>query len=200
MIKKNTYSWDNSYSFLCDKLKLDSAHVRHGSMPEKTLKIISQYLKGDGLQIGGFVGLTHCYIANYLQEKGGTICTIDPNLTHRNIKNPIHIMNHLVNHYEFADNSLIVMGYAIPQMKIFEKIGSKFNFVIIDGTHDENSVMNEVSQADKILKDGGFIILVDIDHWEGPKSVYKNFSFKNYIKVNCDSRAGILMKDLKIEL
>ena len=200
MIKKNTYSWENSYSLLCDKLKLDSAHVRHGSMPEKTLKIISQYLKGDGLQIGGFVGLTHCYIANYLQGKGGSICTIDPNLTHRNIKNPVNIINQLVLYYEFVDNSLIVMGYAIPQMKIFERIGAKFDFILIDGNHDMNNVKSEVIQADKILKDGGIIVLDDIDNWEGPKSVYQNFPLENYTKVICDTRAGILMKDVKIEL
>jgi hypothetical protein len=135
-----------------------------------------------------------------LQEKGGTICTIDPNMPHRNIKNPLIIMNHLVNHYEFVDNSLIILGYAIPQMKIFEKIGAKFNFILIDGKHDEHSVKNEVLQADKILKDGGFIILDDIDHWDGPKYVYQNFPLENYIKVICDTRAGILMKDVKIDL
>jgi predicted O-methyltransferase YrrM len=200
MIKKNNYSWDNAYNLLCNKLKLDFSHVRNGSMPEKTLKIISQYIRGNGLQIGGFVGLTHCYIANCLQEKGGTICTIDPNLTHRNIKNPVNIIHQLVSYYEFNDNSLIVLGYAIPQMKIFEKIGAKFNFILIDGKHDEHSVKNEVLQADKILKDGGFIILDDIDNWDGPKFVYQNFPLENYIKVICDTRAGILMKDVKIDL
>jgi hypothetical protein len=106
----------------------------------------------------------------------------------------------LVSYYEFNDNSLIVLGYAIPQMKIFEKIGSKFNFILIDGKHDENSVKNEVLQADKILKNGGFIILDDIDNWDGPKSVYQNFPLENYTKVICDTRAGILMKDVKIDL
>jgi hypothetical protein len=171
----------------------DSYHeVFSGSMPKDTLRRLSLILSGNGLQIGGFVGLTHCYLANFLR-KNGTLCTIDPNLTHRGITNPFFIMSKLVKKYNLSKNSILICGYAEEQMRIFFSLGVNFDFILLDGNHDYQSVLNEINLADKLLKPGGLLILDDIDHWQGPQSLYNDFPFL-YEKIPLDSRAGVLRK------
>lgn len=166
--------------------------VEWGSMPEDTLRRLANVLTGNGLQIGGFVGISHCYLASSLAKNKGTICTIDPNITHNHTDNPMLIAVRLAIRLNLK-NSMFILGYAEEQMKILINQGAKFDFILIDGNHDENFVLSEVLLADQLLKSGGYLVLDDIDDWHGPKSVYMNFPL-DYEKIKLDSRAALLQK------
>jgi len=170
----------------------DRNQVVCGSMPKETILRLSQILTGNGLQIGGFVGVAHCCLARMLSYKG-TICTVDPNLTHRYIKNPLLVLFQLVQHFNLSSNSMLVCGHANEQMRIFAAMGMKFDFIILDGNHDYSFVANEIKLADPILKSGGYLVLDDIDYWDGPKKAIDE-TLPGYVRIELDSRAGLLQK------
>ena len=168
------------------------------SMPEQTLKEIAKIVVGNGLQIGGFVGISHCYLANSLKNSG-TLCTIEANFKWHYIENPFLVANKLVRHFNLSSNSMLVCGYAIEQMNIFISQKAKFDFILLDGNHMYNDMVIEIDLSDKLLKPGGYLILDDIDFWQGPKSLYENFPL-NYEKIPLDSRAGVLRKPNYIKI
>ena len=130
--KTKKYTWQNSLNLLVSQFSLDSDQVRWRSIPEPTLQKSCKHFVGNGLQIGGFVGLTHAYIANHLKNNNkGFICTIDCNVTHRDIKDPIKKLDFLVRHYGFDENSMIILDYAESTMKNLIKSGSKFDFILL---------------------------------------------------------------------
>lgn len=197
MLKINSYiSLDEFWEQLVDRIVIlghPRQQVVDGSMPKTTLLKLSSLLSGNGLQIGGFLGVAHCFLAASLNEKG-SICTIDPNLSHRNIVNPFLIASEMVNYFNLSKNSTLICGYASQQMKIFASLGVKFDFIVLDGNHDYETVINEVVLAGLILKSGGYLVLDDIDYWDGPKKVYNEAPI-GYNKVMLDSRAGVLKKN-----
>ncbi|RTK93305.1 MAG: class I SAM-dependent methyltransferase [Neisseriaceae bacterium] len=168
----------------------DKQQVIEGSMPKYALDKILEIISGQGLQIGGFVGVSHCYLARNLN---GTICTIDANIPHRGVNNPLLVVSKLVENFKLQNNSMLIHGYAIEQMKILIKHQSKFDFILLDGNHNFESLKIEIELADKLLKTGGFLILDDIDYWDGPKKLYENFNL-GYEKIGSNKRAGILKK------
>jgi predicted O-methyltransferase YrrM len=164
--------------------------VLEGSIPKDTLDKILSLVSGNGLQIGGFVGISHCYLSRNLN---GTVCTIDPNIPHRGINNPFLIIKKLVESYNLQKKSMLICGYAVEQMEILIKQKSQFDFILLDGNHNLESLKIEIELADKLLKIGGFLILDDIDYWDGPKKLYEDFNLK-YEKIPSTKRAGILKK------
>lgn len=168
----------------------DRNQILYGSIPEATLKRLAAILTGHGLQIGGFVGVSHCFLASMPQC---FMYTIDPNLSHRGIEQPLCVAEQMISHFKLLDKSMLIYGYAKEQMLLFNKLNVKFDFIILDGNHDYESVLEEVKLADPILKSKGFLILDDIDHWDGPKNIYDNFPMA-YTKIQLDSRAGFLQK------
>lgn len=165
-------------------------------MPESTLSRLKQYFSGNGLQIGGFVGMTHAYIANHLNKAGGdgVILTVDCNLTHRGIHDPLHKLDFLVNHYRLNHNSMSVLGLAQNSMSNFSKMGMRFDFILLDGNHELSNVLEEVRLSDRILRHGGRLILDDIDHWDGPRIISKEFPLPNYRRLVLDTRAAVFVK------
>ena len=164
-----------------------------GSMPPATLNKLLPYLKGQGLQIGGFVGITHCFLAIKLKTRA-TIWTVDPNLPHRGINRPFELAYNMASHYQLLRNSVFITNYANEQISIFQESGMLFDFIILDGNHDEKQVRNEVEECKKILKIGGYLILDDIDFWQGPKKVYNTVDNKQFEKIPLTNRAGLLKK------
>jgi len=191
MLKPTRLIWQDLVSRIV-QLGHDRDQVVHGSMPESTLALLSNVLTGNGLQIGGFVGVSHCYLAWALRDKG-SICTVDPNLKHRGIENPFLVATRMVSEFGLLKNSMLICGYGLKQMRLFAILGVKFDFIILDGNHDFQMVNDEIECATPILKDGGYLVLDDIDHWDGPKKVY-NSGPAGYNRIELDSRAGLLQK------
>lgn len=188
------YSWQSALELVANYYKINQDLLRTVSIPLPVLEELKPYFSGNGLQIGGFVGLTHLYIANHLKSIGGTICTIDPNLMHEDVSNCFNIMSFLTMKYKLHTNSLLVCGYSDPQIKILHQMGARYDFVLVDGYHDRTNVERDVELADQILKNGGHLILDDIDFWKEPRDYYNNFSLDGYEKIPCNPRVGLLKK------
>ena len=186
--------WEELIDYACS-LGHDRDQVTWGSMPKETLLKLSNILSGHGLQVGGFVGIAHCFLAFTLKDNG-SISTIDPNIPHRDIENPFNVMSKMVTHFNFSKNSMLINGYAKEQIKIFQSLNVKFDFIILDGNHDYEILIDEISISDLILKSGGYIVLDDIDHWDGPRKAYNSPPI-GYKKIVLDSRAGVLQKILE---
>ena len=191
MIDKQTI-WDELIDY-SSGLGYDRDQIIWGSMPKETLLKLSNILSGNGLQVGGFVGVTHCFLAFILKD-GGSISTIDHNLVHRGIEDPFIIMSKMVSYFNLSKNSMLICGYAEEQMRIFKSLNVKFDFIVLDGGHDYGSLVEEIHMSSSILKLGGYIVLDDIDHWVGPKMCYANVP-KGYTKIILDSRAGVFRKN-----
>lgn len=197
MLKHYVFNWEIIINCLIN-WGYDREQVVDGSMPDQTLQKICKIVCGNGLQIGGFVGVSHCFLANALKNKG-SICTIDPNITHRGIDDPLCAANRLIMNFNLSSNSMLICGYAMEQMRILGLHKVKFDFIILDGNHDFDHVLTETKMADSLLNPGGHLVLDDIDHWQGPKSLYENFPF-NYEKIPLDTRAGVLRKPNSIKI
>lgn len=188
------YSWQSALELAANYFKLDQQELSQVSIPLKVLEDLHPYFSGNGLQIGGFIGLTHLYIANYLKSKKGTLTTIDPNLHHESVSNCFQIMSFLTNKYKLHTNSLLVCGYSDPQINVLKSLGVSYDFVIVDGYHDEINVDRDVLLADQVLKTGGHLIMDDIDYWEAPRLYYQNFPLEGYEKIDVNPRVGLLRK------
>jgi len=188
------YSWQSALELAANYFKLNQQELSQVSIPLKVLEDLHPYFSGNGLQIGGFIGLTHLYIANHLKDKNGTLTTIDPNILHESVSNCFNIMSFLVNKYKVHTNSLLICGYSDPQVNILRQLGVMYDFTIVDGTHDEINVDRDVRLADSVLKKGGYMIMDDIDYWEAPKRYYNNFPLEGYEKIVVNPRVGVLRK------
>jgi len=197
MLKNNNIITRDNLVDHTQNYSLDKNEVHLGSIPqdsiEKIIELINENDLKNGLQIGGFVGITHCCLAYALKDKG-TMCTIDPNIEHRKIKRPMDIAIIMATEYKLMKNSMFICGYAQQQMEIFYSLGLKFDFILIDGDHQEN-IYSEIEQADRILKTNGLLIIDDIDHWDFPKKSYENFPLESrYKKIPVNKRIGVLSK------
>jgi predicted O-methyltransferase YrrM len=170
----------------------DEKQVRLGSIPKENLDRAVPLLRGNGLQIGGFVGVSHCYIAWHLRDRG-TLWTVDPNITHRGIHNPFGLAQSMARHFRLLSNSVLITNFANEQLEIFKRCGMAFDFIILDGNHDEHQVQHEVAECRGLLKDGGFLIMDDVDTWTGPKNIYNKTS-EGYEKMQVDSGLGFMRK------
>lgn len=187
------YSWQSALELVSNFYKIPQSLLQTVSIPLPVLEDLNPYFVGNGLQIGGFVGLTHLYIANYLKNNG-SITTIDPNLVHEDIGNCFNIMCFVTNKFKLQNNSLLICGYSDPQIKVLSDLGVRYDFVIVDGYHDRVNVERDVELADKILKSGGYLILDDIDFWKDPRDYYNNFPLEGYHKIVVNPRVGVLKK------
>lgn len=190
-IEKINVTYDMLVAFQV-KQGCNESVVRVNSIPQRDLNKLLPYLQGQGLQIGGFLGIAHCYLASQLYKRA-TIWTVDPNNKHCGIKQPFKMAYEMVKHFNLLRNSVLITNFANEQIQIFQTCNMIFDFIILDGNHDKNQVAHEVRECAKILKTNGFLILDDIDHWQGPKKVYNDLN-SDFKKIPLTSRIGLLQK------
>jgi len=184
------YSTDKAYQFF-SKNGLVQQDIQWHCMPADTLDKISNFLFGTGLQIGSFVGISHCHLAANKNVK--LLCTVDINTKHAGVVKPLDYCRSLAKYFKLSEKSLFIEGSSETVMRGLISIKSKFDFILLDGNHEESQVQLEISLADSLLKSGGYLILDDIDFWVGPRNMY-NKGIVGYNKVALDSRAGLFQK------
>lgn len=180
----------------------DLQQVSEGSVPDQSLKFCCNAIEDRlpsrplrGLHIGNFVGLSLCHFTDFVRQldERGTIVSIDPNLPHRGIHQPMDIVIRCLVRYGLQGNSLILTGYSLE--KTFSNDGrttivydaraefskeyscenqlpllatympASFDFAFIDGNHDDEYLSREIEVIDRLLKPQGMLILDDID-WD----------------------------------
>jgi hypothetical protein len=228
------YSYEKAIAYL---LKIDGntekvAHqIKEGSMPEPSLNFCGAYIeslyKGEpllGLHIGNFVGVSLAFFTNLVKnlDPGSLLVSIDPNIQHRGIRNPINSVIGLLNKFNLQDNSMVLTGYSLElnpykarhrhedkvtsvfdkglscaqQLKKLQVISSsKFDFCVIDGNHNGSYLKREIEEIDRLLKPGGLLILDDVSpDWDGVQEAFETIDETRYRKAGANNRVGILEK------
>lgn len=110
-------------------LELNSDGSFAGALPESSLNFCASFIIDNftgkpiiGLHVGNFVGISLTYLTNVVQKlhSESLIVSIDPNIQHRNIKNPLNIVVGLLNKFGLQNNSLILTGYSLEADTYYE--------------------------------------------------------------------------------
>ncbi len=181
---------------------LDEDQVRAGSMPFKSLLAVKNIIDKNfsnstiiALHVGNFVGVSLAFFTKSILDsckQNSLVISIDPNLTHRGISNPMEYSNYLLGKYNLDKNSLVVCGYSLDKSvsndgenydekyNPFEKFENEnapqnvlenlwlvrrnfIDLVLIDGNHEVSYLENEINKVSLLMRDTGIIILDDID-------------------------------------
>jgi len=193
--------YNNSVKHLISR-GLEVKHVIEGSVPLSSLIEIDRLLAeftgrefGLGLHIGNFLGLSlNCITYSMRESFNGNylMLSIDPDIIHRNIKNPSKYCNELLYLNSLESSSVVINGYSgeknisndgvefdsnnNPFLSFNEEfastevvknlckiLGAKVNLVFIDGHHDANYVRKELVSIEPLLENGSLLIMDDVD-------------------------------------
>jgi len=223
------YSWADAFDFLA-ALGCDRGEVGAGSMPEASLiyacGALEEHIESRpvlGLHVGNFVGVSLCHFTNFVRRLDGSsiMVSIDPNLPHRGIHNPLEKVINCLNHYGLQGNSMILTGYTLeksvsndgvatpgydPEVAYSKELScenqlsmaarlmpAQFDFVVIDGNHDETYLRREVPLVHRLLKPGGMLVMDDVD-WTSIQGVYRALDPESFQVLRSDRRVGLARK------
>lgn len=212
----------------------DPTQVREGSMPEVALRFcydkLSERVRSRpvlGLQIGNFVGVSLAFFAWAVKQmdERSLIVSIDPNIPHRGVVNPLQYVIGLLNLFGVQRNVVALTGYSLeksisndgssfacydPVLEFVNEMSceqqlaalallmpARFDFCVIDGNHDPEYLQREIQLVDSTLAPGGLLILDDV-WWgfPGVEAIYQN-GIHGYITIGTDGRVGVLGKAIK---
>jgi hypothetical protein len=176
-----------------------------------------------GLHVGNFVGVSLCQFTDFARrlDERSTIISIDPNLPHRGIRQPIDLVMRCLSRYGLQGNSLVLTGYSLEKcmgndgfaglgydpevefskecsaenqlLQLGELLPATFNFAFIDGNHDGSYLSREIAAIDRLLKPGGLLILDDVD-WTELGDVFRSIDSERFEYLGSDGRVGIVRK------
>jgi len=227
-----TLAYQDAVDFLVHQ-GCDRTQVLEGSIPETSLDYCAAFLLRNsasykkpllGLHVGNFVGISLAYFVKFSKElhADSLVVSIDPNLTHRGIYNPIQMVTKLLARYGLQKNAMILTGYSLekcvsndgaiitsdydPFMRFPDECScecvlnaltkltqTRFDYAVIDGNHTGSYLQREIELIDSLLNVGGLLILDDIG-WTEIQNVYQQLSANKYKNLGGDGRVGILGK------
>ncbi|GAT31748.1 methyltransferase domain-containing protein [Terrimicrobium sacchariphilum] len=229
--------WHATTQFLAD-LGLPKDQIIEGSISETSLKFISTVLRQTlnnnlpllGLHIGNFVGVSLAHItASAVQiHPDSLVIAIDPNLTHRGIKNPQNYVLQLLQACDLSNKVLPLAAYSGEKsisndgfvfgnydptthfqleaassnaiQNLTKLFTSKCDFVLMDGNHQADYLVKEIHNVKPLLKPGGLVILDDINMvWEEIRSIFLNISSLGLAPLADDGRVGIAIASDKAQ-
>lgn len=225
------FNYDKAVNYLVEQKCADAYTIMEGSIPEASLDFcvpfICELYQGRpllGIHVGNFVGLSLAFFANLTRtlHSDSRLVSIDPNIRHRGVANPLNTVIGLLNRFGLQDNCLILTGYSLEVNPYVEKQAgnnplisafdqglscaqqlqglamispASYEFFVIDGNHLGSYLTREIASADRLLKPGGLLILDDITpYWGDIQEVYETIDPTRYHKLGSDGRVGILKK------
>ncbi|MEY8831199.1 class I SAM-dependent methyltransferase [Sedimentitalea sp. XS_ASV28] len=178
-----------------------------------------------GLHIGNFVGisLAHLCDAACRLDSGAVVLSIDPNVPHRGVDSPQDLVVGLMNRYGFEGNWIPVTAFSLEPSPIYdvknasgsatafasyhgqsaseglgnlERLGCKFDFVLIDGNHTASYLRRELAVIAKIVRPGAMIFLDDVDkaNWQEVHAVFNKARRFGFAQVAHQGRVGVLRR------
>ncbi|HUI29497.1 MAG TPA: class I SAM-dependent methyltransferase [Candidatus Acidoferrales bacterium] len=194
------FDYDGAIDYLVS-LGCEKSQVLYGSMPKESLSYVASLLSRlpqgnpiNGLHIGNFVGVSLAYFTKLVValHKDSIMVSIDPNIPHRGIINPLGKVVALLAYFGLEGNSVILTGYSLEknvsndgslygthydplknyhkevsctrQLEALKKLGmtGKFDFLTIDGNHDGSYLSREITGCIHLLKPEGLIVMDDV--------------------------------------
>lgn len=191
-------------------------------LAEEVLLKIPSNCPPKALHIGNFVGVSLAYIAATLAERNpaAIVVSVDPNLCHRSVSNPQAHVAALLAACGLQRNAIILAGYSgakslsndgvvfagyepdrefvnedACEMTLVNlgKLSTKaFDFVMMDGNHEAEYLIEEIKQTLPLLKEGAYVVLDDVDEaWTEIRDVFQNIRSLGLTAVSSDGRIGV---------
>lgn len=227
----SSFGYQEAVRFLVHR-GADREQVLAGSMSEASLHYCGTLLMGHldagpalGLHIGNFVGVSLAYFTDLLarHDPASRIVSIDPNVPHRGIHQPLDSVLALLERYGLQRNNLILTGYTLEKnlsndgysfagydpLEHYEQEVSgehqleglalwsreAFHFCVIDGNHDAAYLRRELAWITRLLKPGALLMLDDVaDSWPDIRRVHAETDRARYADVGTDGRVAVMKK------
>lgn len=177
------------------------SEVEAGSMPPGSLdyawSLIAPHLPAGpvrGLHIGNFVGVSLAFFTHAAAKHHADsfIVSIDPNIPHRGIENPMQKVIGLLEHFGLENNSVLLSGYSLEKNYANDGLNyetgearstnlyaaqpsctrqlrhllalcpGRFDFAMIDGNHDGDYLSGELVIINQLLRPEGMLLLDDV--------------------------------------
>lgn len=165
------FSYENALSLL-DKLGIDPAQSREGSMPLDSLQFMqSHFDRLDAsrpiiaLHIGNFLGISLAYLVHTLRglHPDSRVVSIDPNLTHRGIPRTMETVLALLNYFGLEDRVAILTGYSLE--KNVSNQGEIFvGYDPVANWENERSCTHQLDLLNALARGGFDLCLLDGNH------------------------------------
>ncbi len=169
------------------------------------------------------VSLAAVAAANRSRCPDSLVIAIDPNIPHRGIPNPQEHVAALLDHFGLAQSVLPVAGYSLeksvsndgirydgaydPLLRhadehacantlphLCDLLPERFDFVLIDGNHDDAYLARELQCCARLLRSGGLLVLDDVcETWAGIMDLFFELG-DGYECVLMNDRIGIARK------
>lgn len=228
-VRGREYSIELAVAFLSAR-GLEETQVREGSMPQDALDfaagILREHLPSGrpirALQVGNFVGVSLAHVSATLRDldPASVVMSVDPNITHRGIENPLAHLLALLGHFDLLANNVIVTGYSLEQnlgddptsellshvlgeqacervlLNLATVAGHRFDLVLLDGNHTADYLEREMAALRGLLRPGALLVIddVDADNWNGVVEVYDRATAagQSFEEVGRQGRVGVL--------
>jgi predicted O-methyltransferase YrrM len=144
-----------------------------GHLSEKEAITLYRYSKLSNvkvvLEIGSYVGKSTNFLAKGLYSKNGTLHCIDTFANHDMSEGPRNTYREFLQNTEKFRSLLEVhTGFSNSQL-IIKKIPNELDLIFIDGSHDSNSVTQDIFNFFPKLRKGSYIIFHDYGNTDGVK-------------------------------
>lgn len=205
------FSIDAAVAFLTAR-GLDETQVLEGSMPQDALDFAAGLLREHlpsgrpirALQVGNFVGVSLAFVSATLRDlhPGSVVVSVDPNITHRRIENPLGHVLALLGHFDLLTHNAVITGYSLEQNlgddptadplthilreqaceRVLDNLatvaGERFDLVLLDGNHAAEYLGREMAALRGLLHPGAVLVIDDVnaDSWDGVVEVYDRAS------------------------
>jgi predicted O-methyltransferase YrrM len=130
--------------------------------------LITEHGFRDVLEIGTLYGQSTLFLAEAARKHGGHVTTVDLRLSERQWinKEPItdihEVAERLISEAGLSDVVEFIAGNSNDVLPALAKTGKKFDFILIDGSHDYPVALLDFINADRLVKPGGIIAMDDV--------------------------------------
>ncbi len=234
-LSNSLYSHSRAIDYLVS-IGIPSHDVVAGSMPHSSLNLIDNLIleytkksldrKCNILHVGNFVGISLSSVVNSLSKSGVSyqVIAIDPNIEHRNVKNPQNVVCRLLDQFGLTENVLLCCGYTLsktlgddgfhlsngasPSVRsvseaaptnVLKTLRQNFTGLIdvalIDGNHDGDYLKTEIAEIKQLLKPSGILILDDVNEdWPEVSGVAHGLDKDGWEITVADNRIAVLKR------
>ena len=153
---------------------------------DKESKFLVKILKSNNLkkcmEIGLAFGVSALTILSTIYKNGGTLVSIDPNQSNKDIWN--NMGKKLVENAGLGKYHTIIEDKSYNAMpELLKKEAGTYDFIFIDGWHTFDYTLIDFFYADKLLKIGGIIVIDDALHAGVKKTLkYIDTNYVDYYK------------------